>query len=290
MELDLTAARDFMATHARVLDRRRFAGDTRGALLALDGYRNADGGYGWGLEPDLRSPESQPGAALHAFEVFAEAGKDTSPHAAALCDWLESITLPDGGLPFALPLAYEEGTAPWWRGADPGVSALQITSISAAAAHHVAAHDPAVAAHPWLATATRYTLDALRAMDEPPFAYVLAFAVRFLDAVHDKEPDAPALLAKLAAWVPADGKVAVRGGAEGETLHPLDLAPAPDGAARSLFTREVVEADLDRVAAGQHEDGGWSVDYLKISPAGAMDWRGVATFNAVELLRRNGRG
>lgn len=41
-----------------------------GALAALSAYRNPDGGYGWGLEADLRARESQPGAALHAFEVF----------------------------------------------------------------------------------------------------------------------------------------------------------------------------------------------------------------------------
>ena len=50
-----------MAAHARVLDRRRFEllsgeANVAGVLAALDGYRNPDGGYGWGLEPDLRSP------------------------------------------------------------------------------------------------------------------------------------------------------------------------------------------------------------------------------------------
>jgi hypothetical protein len=86
MSIDRSAAADFMATHARVLDRRRFAllnGDTdvSAVLAALDGYRNADGGYGWGLEPDLRSPESQPGAAHHAFEVFDEIAPATAPQA-----------------------------------------------------------------------------------------------------------------------------------------------------------------------------------------------------------------
>src|SRR3954470_1201007 len=118
MSIDLNAAADFMATHARVLDQRRFelrtgATDPAGALAALDGYRNPDGGYGWGLEPDLRSPESQPGAALHAFEVFSEVAPAASPHAAALCDWLDAVPLPDGGLPFALPLTVTTASAPW---------------------------------------------------------------------------------------------------------------------------------------------------------------------------------
>jgi hypothetical protein len=294
MTIDLSGATDFMATHARVLDRRRFelvngGTDPSGALAALDGYRNPDGGYGWGLEADLRSPESQPGAALHAFEVFEEIAPAASPRAAALCDWLESVTLRDGGLPMALPPGLDAGSAPWWKAADPSESSLQITSVTAANAHRVAAHDPAVAAHPWLERATRYCLDAIDAVDEAPFAYTLAFSIDFLDAVHDSCPEAPDLLRRLAAYVPGDGRIPVTGGTEGEALLPLDVAPYPDRPARGLYTADVIDADLDRVAAGQRDDGGWTVDYLKISPAGSLDWRGYATVRAIDILRRNGR-
>ncbi|WP_336207467.1 hypothetical protein [Nonomuraea sp. LPB2021202275-12-8] len=294
MNVDLSAAAAFMATHARVLDRRRFElltdrTDTAAVLAALDGYRNPDGGYGWGLEPDLRSPESQPGAALHAFEVFEDIAPATSAHATALCDWLESVSLPGGGLPFALPLTAEAGTAPWWKGADPTVPALQITSVTAAAAWHVAAHDPAVAAHPWLERATRYCLDAIEAIDQAPSAYVLAFAVHFLDSAHDSHPEAVDLLRRLAAYVPADGRVRVEGGTEDEALHPLDFAPYPDLPSRDLFAPKVIDADLDRLAALQQDDGGWIVDYATISPAGSLDWRGHTTVGAVDTLRRNGR-
>ncbi len=294
MNVDLSAADAFMATHARVLDRRRFEllthrADPAAVLAALDGYRNADGGYGWGLEPDLRSPESQPGAALHAFEVFEDVASACSPRAVELCDWLESVSLPDGGLPFALPLTVPAGTAPWWRGADPTVSALQTTSVTAAAAWHVAAQDPAVAAHPWLERATRYCLAAIEAIDRAPAAYVLAFAVRFLDVVHDSRPEAADLLRRLSAYVPADGRVRVEGGTESETLRPLDLAPYPDRPARELFAPEVIEADLDRLAGLQQDDGGWIVDYATISPAGSLDWRGHTTVRAVDVLRRNRR-
>ncbi|MEV7907948.1 hypothetical protein, partial [Streptomyces anulatus] len=224
MSIDLSAAASFLATHARVLDRRRFQllmgeTDPTAALAALDGYRNPDGGYGWGLEPDLRSPESQPGAALHAFEVFENILPATASQATALCDWLESVTLPDGGLPFALPLTVAEGTAPWWAGADSTVSTLQITAVTAAAAHHVAAHDRAVADHPWLARATRYCLAAIEAIEETPHAYVLAFAVLFLDAVHETRPEAAGLLKHLGRYIPADGLMHVEGGTEEETLR-----------------------------------------------------------------------
>jgi hypothetical protein len=295
MAIDLNGAEEFMATHARILDRRRFearygTGDASGVLAAVDGYRNPDGGYGWGLEPDLRSPESQPGAALHAFEAFEDLAPATAPQAVALCDWLDSITLEDGGLPFALPLGMTAGSGPWWLGADTSVSSLQITAVVTAAALRVARHDPAVASHRWLERATAYCVAAIESMDEAPFAYVLSFSVQVADALHDSRPEkSEHLLERLARFVPGDGKVPVRGGAEGETLNPLDLAPYPDRPARRLLVSGVISADLDRLAALQQEDGGWTVDYLKISPAGSMEWRGYATLRAIDILRANGR-
>ncbi|GAA3680532.1 hypothetical protein GCM10022224_050900 [Nonomuraea antimicrobica] len=293
MNVTLSVIPGFLAGHARVLDRRRYdlligEGVAAGALAALDGYRNPDGGYGWGLEPDLRSPESQPGAALHAFEVFEEVAPVTSPHAAGLCDWLDAVSLPDGGLPFSLPLRQTAATAPWWAAGDPDTSSLQITAVSAAAAHRVAAHDPAVAAHPWLEKATRYCFDTIQALEECPHAYVLAFAVRFLDAVYDTHPRAADLLKRLGAHIPEDGRVPVAGGTETEALRPLDFAPYPGRPVRELFEPDVIAADLVRLAGEQQDDGGWVVDYARISPAGALEWRGATTVRAVRILRANG--
>jgi hypothetical protein len=84
--------------------------------------------------------------------------------------------------------------------------------------------------------------------------------------------------------------VPVHGGEEDEKLRPLDLSPDPDNASRALLSAEVVEADLDRLASGQQEDGGWTVDFVSRSPVGKLDWRGFATVAAVDVLRRNGRG
>jgi hypothetical protein len=296
MTVDLTAAQAFLDTHARILDRHRYAllqghGDPDRVLAALAAYRNPDGGYGWGLEPDLRAPESQPAAAGHAFEVLAEIAPHVSAQAASLCDWLETITLADGGLPFVAPMSTTAGVAPWFAGGDPTVSSLQITAFTTAAAHRAAAHDPAVAAHPWLGRATAYCLQAIAALDAldgTPFAYVLAFSIRLLEQLHDRVPEARALMGVLAASVPADGRVPVTGGAEGETLRPLDIAPDPGGPARALLDAAAVAADLDGLAAGQQSDGGWTVDYLPISPAGSMEWRGYATVGAIASLRRNG--
>jgi hypothetical protein len=293
-DVDLAAAAAFLTAHARLLDRQRFAVRLGGAarepaLRALDAYRNPDGGYGWGLEPDLRAPESQPGAALHAFEVFEEAGPATSPRARQLCDWLATVTLPDGGLPFALPVADATATAPFWAEADATTSSLHITAAVTAVAQRVARHDPAVAGHDWLARATRYCLDAIAAQAEPDSTLELFYSLEFLDAVADTEPAAGALIERLAATIPPSGTRHVDGGLEDEVIRPLDFSPRPGREIRRHLAPEVIEADLTRLAGEQRPDGGWEVDFRPYSPAAALDWRGYATVRSLGILQANGR-
>ena len=290
MKVDVPAAVAFVATHGRLLDRRRLelvvdaATDAEATLAALDGYRNPDGGYGWGLEPDLRAPESQPAAAMHAFEVLAEVAPVRSPRAVELCDWLDATILADGGLPYALPVADPTGCAPWWLGADPAASSLQATAQVAANAHRVARHDAGVADHPWLARATAWCMTTISGIETAPHAYELLFAIRFLDAVADVEPAAIRLLDRLRRYVPSDGVVPVQGGVEGKALRPLDFARRP-GVVRRLFPDELIASELRRLSAEQRADGGWTVQFVSVSPAAALEWRAYVTVAAVALLR-----
>ena len=278
----------FMQTHARLLDRRRYAHltgagvDVRAALAA---YRNPDGGYGSGLEPDLRDTASQPVAALHAFEVFEELAPEPVPETTALCDWLGRITLPDGGLPFALPVRDPVGVASFFAAADPAESSLHMTAMLAACAYRVASYDPEVRDHPWLATATTYAMDRIRAMTTPGHALEYRFALQLLDALGDTGE-----LERLGAYLPTSGYLPVEGGAEGEAMRPLDFAPVPDRPIRTLFPADAVATELDALAAEQRPDGGWTVDWSAYSPAADLEWRGWSTVRAVHILRANGRG
>lgn len=287
--VELDAAKSFLAAHGRVLDRHRLQallgeGVPEAVLAAVNAYRNPDGGYGWGLEPDLRSATSQPVGAMHAMEVFAEAAPVTTVRAVELCDWLHEHTLPDGGLPFALPIPDPAGTSPIWTGGDPASSSLLMTSQNAAHAHRLAPHQPEVGQHRWLDTATNYCLDAIQGTAEAPHAFTLMFSLRFLDAAASRVPETEDALDQLAPHVPPDGTVPVQGGIEGEALYPLDLSPRPGSLSRRLFDEKVIEADLDRLASERKDDGGWTVNFETSSPASALEWRGYATVAAMTIL------
>lgn len=281
--VDLKAASEFMATHARLLDRRRFevlvdGAGPDGVLAAVEACRNFDGGYGWGMEPDLRDATSQPACAYHAMEAWEDVLPARAPRLGELCDWLASATLEDGGLPFALPVRSAAGCAPFWAGADTTASSLQITSFVAGAAHRLGV------GHEWLGRATDYSLGAIDALGEDPHALVLTFAVGFLDAVGDT-----ARLERLGERIPADGLVHVQGGLEDEVVRPLDFSPFPDRPSRALFSPDVIEAELDRLEDRQQDDGGWTVGFESYSPAAALDWRGNVTVKTLSILRANGR-
>ena len=292
--VDLEKASEFMRAHARLLDRRRFElffgdGSTEATLAALSAYVNADGGFAYGLEPDLRSATSQPGGALHAFEVFAEVAPERSEMAVGLCDWLNSVSFEDGSLPFAFAMDDGAGSAPFWANADESEPSLFITSAVAGAAHRVADHDPAVATHPWLESVTEYCLGAIAALDEPPFAIAFRFILQFLDASHDRRPESAAELTRLGAMLPESGALPVVGGSEGEKLTALDISPIADRPLRAHFSPDVIRAELEQLEAEQQEDGGWGVDFASYSPAAALEWRGYRTVWALSVLRSNGR-
>jgi hypothetical protein len=280
---------DFITSNARLLDRRRAelavgAGDPQAALAVLAGYRNADGGFGWALEPDLRAPASQPVAALHAFEVLEEVAPVTSPLTPGLLDWLDAVALPGGALPFALPGTASAGSAPMWESVETASPSLHMTAVVLGIAHRVARHDPAVATHPWLRRATDWATEEIAALDGPRDAIEFRYVLQLLDALNARDG-----LERLGAHLPANGTMAVTGGKPDEAMRPLDFSPEPGRPLRALFHDGAIETDLDRLEAEQHDDGGWDVDWAHWSPAGALEWRGWATVRAMRILRANRR-
>jgi hypothetical protein len=283
MPTDIAAAESFVHANARLLDRHRLAVLVHGApvepvLDALRAYRNPDGGFGHALEPDIRGPESEPSATLHALEVLAEVGRLGDPMVAGAAAWVAAVAEPDGGVPFVMPTAAAHPHAPFIKPA-PGGSFL---TFALAGALWRADSD-----EPWLARATDWGWAELDRADEPG-AYAVKFALDFLDAVPD-EQRARAAIERFRPQLEPDGSIPVPGGAEDERLTPLTLSERPGARSRALFTDEQVEADLDRLEREQQADGGWMFDWAAWSPGQTAECRGLVTLLALAKLHAHGR-
>jgi hypothetical protein len=263
---------------ARVLERRRLALLLHGAPAdpvrrALVAYRNADGGFGHALEPDVRAPHSEPVATLSALGVLASLRAGDDPLIAEAAAWIDTIADGDGGVPFVLPEAAAYPRAPWMVASDGG---SHLTFALAAVLWELDA------AGPWRDRATEWCWAKLEGSEELS-AYWVKFGLAFLDHVDDASR-AEAAIERLRPRVEPDGSIPVAGGAENERLTALALAPQPDGRSRRLFSSDQIEADLDRLEAGQLQDGGWTFDWLAWTPAQEVEWRGLVTLQAVDQL------
>jgi hypothetical protein len=99
MSIDIDSARTFVLANARLLDRHRLAvlldrAPVSPVLAALRAYRNPDGGFGHALERDVRGPESEPPATLHALEVLASVRALDDPMVGDAAAWVARISGP----------------------------------------------------------------------------------------------------------------------------------------------------------------------------------------------------
>ncbi|WP_213454626.1 hypothetical protein [Rhizomonospora bruguierae] len=213
-----------------------------------------------------------------ALFVMDEVGTIDGDLLSGCLRYLESITRPDGGVPWVLPTRSPRG--PWWAPADglPG-SLNPTTSIAGLLLKNGIAH-------PWVNRATDFCWTALENLTEPPGPYDIRAILKFLEHVPDRRR-AETIWAALSRAVLT--VVDLDPDAEGETHGPLDFAPTPRSLARSMLPADVFDRHLDALAARQKPDGGWDFTFESWTPITRPEWRGWVTVEALVTLSENGR-
>src|SRR5688572_5414091 len=92
----LAAGRAFIEREGRLVERRLaevvFDGaGPAGVIDAVRGFRNADGGFGHGFEPDKRCPASLPIDVECALDALWAAGAGVDPMVLDACEWLSTV-------------------------------------------------------------------------------------------------------------------------------------------------------------------------------------------------------
>lgn len=125
--MDIKKAGEFIYRNARPLDLARWQylfenGSKEEVLKILAAYQNEDGGFGHGLEPDCRNPNSSPVQTWTATEIIKEIQLDDAEHpiVRGILRYLASTEDFDGHIWLnTIRSNNDYPHAPWWNYAPP---------------------------------------------------------------------------------------------------------------------------------------------------------------------------
>ncbi len=275
-----SAGRDFVRREARLVESRLFAtifegADPAGVVDALRGYQNADGGFGHGLEPDKRCPDSLALDVQIAFETLLTAGARDDDMVRRAADWLQSVATPDGAVSLCSPAveAYPraEHITEWTY-----VPGLNPTAGLVGLLHELGVE------HPWRERAGAWCASEL-ANGLPEDAHAMLVSMGYLQHTDDVDLD------RIRDWLPKLSHYRADAADPTYGVTPLQFAPTPDSFWRSLFDDAQIEAHLDRLVADQQSDGGWALTWEPPSTAATLAYRGMVTVSALRTLKAYNR-
>ena len=279
----LVAGRAFIEREGRLVERRLaetiFDGaDPTGVIDAVRAYRNVDGGFGHGFEPDKRCPASLPIDVECALDALWTAGMGVDPMVLEACDWLSAVAEPSGSVPLAFPIIERYPRAEHWTDWTY-VPGLNPTAGLAGRLHRIGVW------HLWLDRATAWTWTTLeQGFDDD--AHALSEVLIFLAHAPG---DASRYDERVKSWMVDLKWFQLDPNAEGYGVTPLHYAPAPDSPWRRLFDDATIEGHLDRLVRLQQDDGGWPISWDPPGAASALEWRGIETLRALRTLHAYGR-
>ncbi|HEY32161.1 MAG TPA: hypothetical protein G4O10_03535 [Dehalococcoidia bacterium] len=278
-------ARDFIFTHARLLERRlyqvHFNGESPDCIgQIVRAYQNSDGGLGHALEPDVRCPESQPIFVNIGLAALAEAKYRDAQLAKSLCNYLQSVSDNNGLVPFFSEIALQSPIAAHWMEptTTPGFNPIGVPGFNPTAEICGYLHYQGVQ-HDWLSLATDTCCNMI--LNDPTSeAHYLFCASRLVEYLADRKV-AMNILDVIASLLPESQFFISAAPVNTYGLTPLHFAPEPDSIFRPLFTKEQIDGHLEDLVSKQEADGGWPISWEAPGPASVLEWRGRWTLDAI---------
>lgn len=285
-------ARDFLLTNARMIERRLFHyyfenGNKEGIFHSLYAYRNSDGGFGHGMEPDTASPESQPLFSIMALEVLDEVGYLTKE--IILNDFLpyfESVTTEKGGIPW---MFRPKSNYP----CEGHFKTVKERAALSTTAPFLGILEKYKIEIPWMQKAEEFVWNEFdRIKEKHVFCYLCVPRwLTFLE--HTKsQSKATKTIDDLKNWISNNGIICEDKADDGWGLygkpHSLNYASSSESILYSIFTKESIESDLNELINRQKEDGRWDTWY-GISEGTKLEWAGIQTLWTLKTLKNYDR-
>lgn len=291
----------YLRAEARPLERAlfewTFAGGSRTAVLAaLVPYQNADGGFGRGLEPDMRAEASSVVATTLALAIFRRLGatEETSGLPAALVYLMDNYDAEKDRWPIISPAVEDAPHAPWWSYDESETSFRGFWANPRASVVGYLWQYRKLVPSPFVEGALRAAATDLLNYSQHMDQHDLAC---FVDLLETRELPGELRQNMLDKLRRAVARSVVQNPDEwGEyNLKPLTVIHAPESELAAAVPPGMIDLNLDYLVDEQGQDGAWSPNWSwEFVDAGAWaaaerEWRGVLTLRNLERLRAFGR-
>lgn len=271
-----------------MIERRLFqfhfeGGEAEGVYHAVYAYRNSDGGFGHGMEPDTASPESQPLFTIMALEILDEVGFLTKERIENdFMPYFMSVTTKKGGIPWMMlptsdyPCSDHFKTVKEWAALSttaPLLGILEKYKIDI----------------PWMKNAEKFVWSEFnRIQEKHVFCYLCV--PRWLTFLKQTKNQSKALkvIENLKNWILAEGVISDDPLDDGWGLygkpHRLNYSPSPESLLHSIFTKSAIDFDLSELIKKQKNNGSWDTWY-GISSGTKLEWAGIQTLWSLKVLQ-----
>ena len=291
------AALTYLRDHGRPIEQAQAAmlfgkGAAADVIEALQAYQNSDGGFGNGLEPDIRLADSSAYATTIALQVLRRIGlKADHPMVKSAMGYLMASFDPDKGGWVAVPANVSDAPhAPWWRYSDDVDAqwANPRAEIVGYMLDYCGADD--------LETAMGLFKDTLRRLDTATQVEMhdLQCLVRLAETAALPTDARDALSTRLVALAPT--AVGLKPSDwEGYSLQPLDIAAQETSPLRELC-QPTLPNNVQHLLARQADNGSWSPPWgwgEGLWPVVEAEWKSYLTFinlTRLEAQRRQRTG
>ncbi len=257
--------KNYIFSNGRSLDQHLFAfhfeaGNAASVLAALAEFQNEDGGFGHGLEPDIRTPASSAIATSLALGILrkVDASAETEMVRRAVEYLLGNFNAEKKVWVIVPPAVEDAPHAPWWTYETLGFGGFIINPFAALVGHlnHYAKLVPS----DFLAEITAVALSRLKENATNLgmfdfFCYQIMAKSTNIAAAQRSEIQSTLIdaAAKLVETDPQKWTDYV--------AMPLDVVSAPDSSLVTAVAPQAVQANLDYLVQTQLPDGSWPIPW-----------------------------
>jgi hypothetical protein len=292
-------SRQFIEQRGRSLDGARFCYAFDGApsdtvIAELKHFQNPDGGFGHGLEPDLRTEKSSVLCTSIAFQVLRSIPIDPNHEivASAIAFLLETFDYNENHWPIIPKAAQHSPHAPWWeRSADEEQTPAFSLNPTAEILGYLYEYQHRVPETIIMLVTER--VNVALSDDDDIEMHELLCLLRLMKTKALPDEFREQIYQTLARHI---GETVERDPSQwaGYCLRPLQVVDAPD----SPFMKELggaIAANLDYEIETQGEDGSWKPTwswgdmYPEAWERAGQDWSSAITLETVLTLKRFGR-